>query len=247
MPHSTLSSSSNSMPHFMCRAKKMNQPCIFKWMMQGQVFRMSVLEFMEVINIPRHTGQQDRIHSLADMKDGEFATLLDPEVTKDFMPENIRPKHLVFIYKTWFYILSKTLLPLSNAHEESNLHPAVRHAIFKLSHGMVFDFDDCFLRTMVSTAELPFQYKPYAPWLQAICNFGRSEEFIAHHHPKLFTPPTRDTLHMLRQPNNPFSTYVGVRQFINERNMLKNFQKSCYHFKVSLRSQQMLENFIDAN
>ena len=29
--------------------------------------------------------------------------------------------------------------------------------------------------------------------------------------------------------------------------MSKNFQKECYHFEVSLRSQQMLENFIEAN
>lgn len=170
---------------------------ILEWMIQGQVFRMSSQEFMEVINIPHHTGQQDKIHLLADMTDGEFATLLDPEVTEDYLPENIRPKHLVFISKTWFYILSKTLLPLSNAHEESNIYPFVQHAIFKLSHGMVFDFEDCFLRTF-SAADLPFTYKPYAPWLQAISNFGRSEDFVARHHPKLFTPPARDTLNMLR-------------------------------------------------
>ena len=55
-------------------------------MIQGQVFRMAAQEFMEVINIPRHTGQIDKIHSLPDMTDGEFATLLDTEGTEDFMP-----------------------------------------------------------------------------------------------------------------------------------------------------------------
>ena len=93
-----------------------------EWMIQGQVFRMSAAEFMDVVNIPRHTGQTDKIHLMADMTDGEFATLLDPEVTQDSIPENIQPKHLVFISKTCFYIPSKTLLPLSNPHEESNLH-----------------------------------------------------------------------------------------------------------------------------
>ena len=71
-----------------------------EWMIQGQVFQMSATEFMEIVNIPRHTGQIDKIHLMADMTDGEFATLLDPEVTQDFMPDNIRPKHLVFISKT---------------------------------------------------------------------------------------------------------------------------------------------------
>src|SRR3954465_10457879 len=101
---------------------------------------------------------------------------------------------------------------------------------------MVFNFVDCFLRTLVSAAELPFTYKPYAPWRQVVCNFGRSEDFIARHHPKLFTPPTRNTLNMLRQPNNPFNSYVGIHQDVNERNLSKQFQKDCHHFEVSLRS-----------
>src|SRR3954471_4966251 len=112
---------------------------ILEWMIQGQVFRMSSQEFMEIVNIARHTGPQDKIHLLPDMTDGEFASLLDPEVTEDHMPDNIRPKHLVFISKTWFYILSYSLLPLSSVLEESNIYPQVRHAILKLSHGMVFD------------------------------------------------------------------------------------------------------------
>src|SRR3954462_11794663 len=101
------------------------------------------------------------------------------------MPENIHLKQLVFISKTWFYILSNSMLPFSTASEESNIHHHVRHALLKLSHGQVFDFEDCFLRNMVQAAELIFTLKPYAPWLQAICNYGRDEEFVALHHPKL--------------------------------------------------------------
>src|SRR4051812_39493498 len=98
------------------------------------------------MNIPRHTCQQDKIHSLPNLTNEELATLLDPEVTEDFVLDNIRPKHLVFISKTWFYILSNSLLPLSTSSEELNIYPQVRHAILKLSYGMVFDFEDCFLR-----------------------------------------------------------------------------------------------------
>src|SRR4051812_36090521 len=216
-------------------------------MIQGKVFRMSSQEFMEIVNIPRHTSTQPKIHLLLDMTDAECSSLFDPEVTADFMPEHIRPKHLVFISKTWLYILSNSLLPLSTDSEESNIYPQVRHAILKLSHGMVFDFEDCFLRTMVLAAELPFTFKPYAPWLQAVCSYGRDEDFIARHHSKLFSLPVRDTMNMLRQPNNPMSTYVGIRQEVNKRNLSKHFQKDCHHFEVSLRSQQMLENFAEAN
>ena len=56
-----------------------------------------------------------------------------------------------------------------------------------------------------------------------------------------------DTMNILREPNNLFATYVGVRQHVNERNMSKKFQKEVYQFEVNLRSQLMLENFIGAN
>src|SRR4051812_12955092 len=137
---------------------------------------------MEIFNIPRHTGAQAKIHLLPEMTNEEFAQLIDPDVTDDYMPENIKAKHLVFILKTWFYILLNYILPFSSASEESNIHHHTRHDILKLSHGQVFDFEDCFLRYMIDAAELVYMLKPYAPWLQAICNSGRAEDFVARHH-----------------------------------------------------------------
>ena len=147
---------------------------MLEWMIQGEVFRMDSTEFMDVINIPRHTGAADKVHTLEELTNAEFASLCDPNVTGDAMPENIRPKHLIFISKAWFYILSQSLMPLSTASDESNIQHHVRHAILKLTHGYVFDFEDCFLRYMVQDAELVHQLKPYAPWLMPICNYGRN-------------------------------------------------------------------------
>src|SRR3954469_15618256 len=216
-------------------------------MIQGKIFRMSSAEFMEIVNIPRHTGELEKIHMEPDLTEEQFATLLDPEVTANYIPQNIHPKHLKFISRTWFYILSNSLIPLSTASEESNLYPETRHAIMKLTHGLTFDFEDCFIRNLVHAAELPFTLKPYAPWLQVVCDYGRNEDFLARHHPKLFLPPVRDTLELLRKPNDPFAKYVGARHEVNERNIYKKFQKDCHHFEVNLHSQQMLENFIEAN
>ena len=92
-----------------------------EWMIQGKVFRMSSVEFMEIVNIPRHSGIQAQIHVEPDLTNEESATLLDPEVTASYIPENIRPKHLNFISRTWFYIFSNSLIPLSTASEESNI------------------------------------------------------------------------------------------------------------------------------
>ena len=125
---------------------------LLEWMIQGQVFRMNSSEFMEIINIPRHTGDSAKVHLLEELTNAEFSSLCDPNVTGDHMPDNIRPKHLIFISKAWFFILSQSLMPLSTASEESNIQHHVRHAILKLTHGHVFDFEDCFLRYMVQTA-----------------------------------------------------------------------------------------------
>src|SRR4051812_35734548 len=70
---------------------------VLEWMIQGKVFRMNSQEFMEIVNIPRHTGELAKVHVLPDPTNVEFASLLDLEVTGDHMPENIRLKHLIFI------------------------------------------------------------------------------------------------------------------------------------------------------
>ena len=54
-------------------------------------------------------------------------------------------------------------MPLSTASEESNIHYHVRHALLKLTHGHLFDFEDCFLCYMVQATELVHQLKPYVP------------------------------------------------------------------------------------
>src|SRR4051812_26654465 len=165
-----------------------------EWMIQGKVFRMSSAEFMDIVNIPRHSGVQDKIHEESDLTNEEFATLMDTDVSVSHIPDNIRPKHLNFISRTWFYILSNSLIPLSTASDESNLYPDTRHAIMKLTHGLTFDFEDCFLRNLVRAAELVYTLKPYAPWLQVVCDYGRNEDFVARHHSKLFLALVRDTL-----------------------------------------------------
>src|ERR1041385_4340634 len=66
---------------------------ILEWMIQGKVFRMHSHEFMEIINIPRHTGKLAKVHLLPDPADAEFASLLNPDVTGDHMPENRSEEH----------------------------------------------------------------------------------------------------------------------------------------------------------
>ena len=58
-------------------------------MIQGEVFRMSSQEFMEIINIPRHTGPQDKIHLLPTMTDGELCASNHPAKALVFYCEDL--------------------------------------------------------------------------------------------------------------------------------------------------------------
>src|SRR3954464_11623372 len=79
----------------------------------------------------------------------------------------------------------------------------------------------------------------------ALCNYSRDEPLAASCHPKIFSPPVRDVLNIAARPNDMFAEYVGPRQRVNERNIRKKFVKPINHMEVSLRTQQMLQHFIE--
>ena len=218
---------------------------LFDYMIQGQVFHLTIDQFLEIINLPRFEGLPVKIHDLPQPTPAEFSAVMNPDVIGDGYPPEPMPKHLVFEAKTWFYILAKTLIPLQNVHDDFPIPSIVQNAILKLVHGIPFDFEDFFIRNLVSCADSPSALKPYAPWLMAVCNYSRAEPFLATRHPKLFSPPVRPVLAISSRPNDPFAEYVGSRQDVNERNIQKKFIKPVNHMEVSLRTQQMLQHFIE--
>src|SRR3954462_1732340 len=213
-------------------------------MIQGQVFHLTIDQFLDIVNLPRFEGLRAKIHDLPNLTPAEFSTVMNPDIIGDGYPPVPMPKHLVFEAKAWFYILSKTLIPMKDVHDEFPIPNLAQHAIVKLVHGIPFDFEDCFIRTLVSAADRPFALKPYAPWLMAICNFSRGKPFPEYRHPKLFTPPVRPVLDIASRPNDQFAEYVGSRQDVNERNIQKKLIKPVNHMEVSLRTQQLLQHFI---
>src|SRR3954465_12054600 len=214
-------------------------------MIQGQVFHLTIDQFLDIVNLPRFEGLPAKIHNLPDLTPAEFSAVMNPDVIGDGYPPVPMPKHLVFEAKAWYYILSKTLIPMSYVHDDFPIPSLAQHAIVKLVNGRTFDFEDCFIRTLVSCADNPHAYKPYAPWIMALCNYSREESFPASCHPKIFSPPLRDVLNIAARPNDVFAEYVGPREHVNEKNIRKKFIKPVNHMEVSLRSQQMLQYFIE--
>ena len=149
----------------------------FSYMIQGKDFHLTAGQLLELIDLPRFEGKPDKIHSLPPMSAAEFSVVMDPEIVGDGCPEVPMPKHLIFQAKTWFYILSKSLIPILNVHDEYPIPSVVQHAIVKLVNGIPFDFEDCFIRTLVDCAEDPDSHKPYAPWIMSLCNFTREKPF----------------------------------------------------------------------
>src|SRR3954468_9563352 len=47
---------------------------ILEWMIQGEILRMSSAEFMEIVNIPRHIGDLEKIHLKPDLTEEQLAT-----------------------------------------------------------------------------------------------------------------------------------------------------------------------------
>ena len=166
----------------------------FDYMIQGRVFHMTVDQFLAIINLPRFEGLPHKLHYLPAPTPAEFSTLMNPDVVGDHYPAEPKPRHLVFEAKAWFYILSKTLMPMLDVHDDSPIPNDVQLALLKLVHGHPFDFEDYFIRTLVSCADDHNSHKPYAPWLMAICNYSRDVPFPVSIFPKIFTPPIREVL-----------------------------------------------------
>src|SRR4051812_47660727 len=217
----------------------------FDYMIQGQVFHMTVDQFLAIINLPRFEGLPHKLHDLPAPTPAEFSTIMNPDVVGDNYPTEPKPRHLVFEAKAWFYILSKTLMPMLDVHDNFPIPNDVQLALLKLVHGHPFDFEDYFLRTLVSCADDHNSHKPYAPWLMAICNYSRDVPFPISIYPKIFTPPVCKVLQVVARPNDPFAEHTGIRAHLTERNIRSKFIKPVHHMEVSLRSQQMLQHHID--
>lgn len=120
--------------------------------------------------------------------------------------------------------------------------PLCNMPILKLFNGLPFDFEDCFIRTMVSCADDHdhIAMKPYAPWLMAVCNYSRDVPFPITIYSSIFSPLVREVLKVATRHNDPFAEHVGIRTHVTERNIRTKFIKPVHHMEVSLHSQQIL-------
>ena len=90
----------------------------FDYMIQCQVFHLTVDQLLEIFNLPRFEGLPHKLHTLPDLTPAEFSVVMDLDIVGDGYRPVPMPKHLVFEAKAWFYILSKTLIPMLDVHDD---------------------------------------------------------------------------------------------------------------------------------
>ena len=132
-----------------------------------------------------------------------------------------------------------------DVHDEYPIPAFAQHAILKLVNGLPIDFEDCFIRVLVSCANDHASLKPYAPWLMALCNYSRDVPFPTTKYPSIFTPTVREVLKVIALHNDPFVEHVGIRAHVTDLNIRSKFIKPVHHMEVSLCNQQMLQHHID--
>ena len=58
-------------------------------MIQGKDFHLTAGQFLEIVDLPRYEADLPKLHLLPAMTDDEFATLLDPTVIGNELPQFI--------------------------------------------------------------------------------------------------------------------------------------------------------------
>lgn len=72
------------------------------------------------------------------------------------------------------------------------------NALNVVSNGICFDIPDLFIQNLAYTAESAQALKPYAPWIMFVIVQLTEKKYFCPHVPKVFMPPVRDTLRIVK-------------------------------------------------
>ena len=73
---------------------------------------------------------------------------------------------LLYVPWTVYPILTKTLSPIKgHDSNEEEVVGIMKNLLFNIIHGIPINYHDFCMRTLENVALLPFELKPYAPWI----------------------------------------------------------------------------------
>jgi hypothetical protein len=108
------------------------------------------------------------------------------------------PEHLPLKNYTLYHMLSYTICPLAGVNPDKSISDVLRNAIYAISERYIFDVEDMFLRIIKDSAQYPFCFKVFAPWIQKVIDHAMGIVYLMKESHKSFIPPVHDTLQAMQ-------------------------------------------------
>ena len=100
-------------------------------------------------------------------------------------------KDLLYVPRTIYKIMTKTLCPIKGRNSDTHeVIDVMKNLPFYIIHGIPFDIQEFFMRTLITYAQSPFDLKPYAPWIMRLIKSRSSINYEADKQNHLsYVPP----------------------------------------------------------
>lgn len=74
-----------------------------------------------------------RMHHCDEITHAELHLLMDPTKVEDVVERDPKPDDLMFSFKTFFYILVKTLCTITGAHDQGKITGVLHNTLYAIS------------------------------------------------------------------------------------------------------------------
>jgi hypothetical protein len=128
----------------------------------------------------------------------------EPELPNEMMQVLMKPlapgeeprtsflvKDFLYVPKTVYKILAKTICSIKGHNSDTDeVVGVMKNLLFYIIHGVPFNIQEFFMRTLITYAQTPFELKPYAPWIMRFIRSRTSIDYEADKQNHLsFVPP----------------------------------------------------------
>ena len=129
-------------------------------------YKAPVDELLCALPVDPSHEEAKKIYEEPELPNHLMQVLMKPMADDNAPRTTFLVKDLLYVSKTIYHILAKTLSPIKG--HNSNTEEVVgvmKNMLFHIIHGTPINIHDFFLRTLITVAQTPFEFKLYAPFL----------------------------------------------------------------------------------
>jgi len=151
--------------HLTCNVDDVNS-WVLDWMIENSHHKAPASELLHAIPVSSPTEGALKLYGEPKLQNHLMQVLMKPLKTGQAPRTNFLVKNLLYVSRTVYCILGKTLSPIKGHNsEEEEVVGIMKNLLFNIVHGIPINYDDFFMRTPANAALSPFELKPYAPWI----------------------------------------------------------------------------------